>query len=377
VIGIAETGSGKTLSFMIPALMHVKNNSQKGGKKTPRVLVMAPTRELALQIEDHTNSVKSEDHKLVCLYGGSSKITQGNKCKSGVDVVIGTPGRIIDMLESKLVDFSKVEFLVFDEADRMLDMGFEPQIRSVLEYIPKKAGERQTMMFSATWPTEVKKIAREYMSDPIQVTKGSTELTANKRIEQIVLLLTYREKLKELQSLLKEIGSEKIIIFGLYKKSVDSLAETLESFGYRNEIAVMHGNKSQPQREAALKEFHEGKKRILVTTDVCARGMDIKKVKYVINYEYPLTTEDYVHRIGRTGRAGEVGKAITFFDPVENKPLSRELADVLTEAGQPVPDGLRKLADSTFARPVRSYTDKLYGGKYEFKSEEKSTHIKF
>ena len=169
----------------------------------------------------------------------------------------------------------------------------------------------------------------------------------------------------------------KLIIFTLYKKSTEYVRQILENNGYSNDVAVMHGNLRQDQREQALHDFHSNAKRILLTTDVCARGMDIKKVKYVINYEYPLTTEDYIHRIGRTGRAKETGIAYTYFDPVENKPLSRELVDILKEADQKVPKDLQDLADKTFARPQRSYTDKLYGGKYEYKTEKKSTHIKF
>jgi superfamily II DNA/RNA helicase len=184
------------------------------------------------------------------------------------------------------------------------------------------------------------------------------------------------KKLPKFLNLLKTLEG-KLIIFTLYKKSTNYVLQVLENAGYGDEVAIMHGDLNQAKRESSLKEFHMDSKRILLTTDVCARGMDIKKVKYVVNYEYPLTTEDYVHRIGRTGRAKETGVSYTFFDPVENKPLSRELVDILKEANQEVPKDLQDLADKTFARPVRSYTDKLYGGKYEYVTDKKSSHIKF
>lgn len=374
LIAIAETGSGKTLAFMIPALMHIKNNPSKN----PLVLCLTPTRELALQIEDHTLAVKSSNVETICLYGGASKQGQIELIKNKKpNIIIGTPGRIIDLLESNELNLSDISYLVFDEADRMLDLGFEPQIRKILSYVKKKAGERQTLMFSATWPVEVERIASDFLSNPIKITKGSNELSANKRVTQTVHVIDRNKKIDKLLEVLKENSKEKTILFGLYKKSVDFLEGFLSKKGYGKDLAVIHGDKNQTAREEAINLFHKGKKRILLTTDVCARGMDIKHVTLIINYEYPLTTEDYVHRIGRTARNKEVGTAITLFDPVENAPLSRELVDVLKDADQPIPEELQKIADKTYARPQRSYLDKLYGGKYEYKTQEKAKHIKF
>lgn len=360
---------------MIPALMHIKNSDSK---KKPLVLVLTPTRELAIQVEEHTQAVKSSSVESICLYGGAPKQGQiENIKKKHPQVIIGTPGRIIDLLESNELDLSEISYLVFDEADRMLDLGFEPQIRNILKYVKKKAGSgRQTLMFSATWPVEVERIASDFLENPIKITKGSEELSANKRINQTVFVIDKNQKISKLLDLLRQ-HKEKTILFALYKKSVDFLEGFLAKKGYGNDLAVIHGNKNQSAREEALNSFHKGEKRILLTTDVCARGMDIKHVKLVINYEYPLTTEDYVHRIGRTARNKEVGTAITLFDPVENAPLSRELVDVLKTAEQSVPEELQKIADKTYARPQRSYLDKLYGGKYEYKTQEKSSHIKF
>ncbi|KAG6731471.1 hypothetical protein I3843_01G123500 [Carya illinoinensis] len=339
IVAIAKTGSGKTLGYLVPAfilLRHCRNNPQNG----PTVLVMAPTRELATQIQDEVMKFgRSSGVSCTCLYGGAPKGPQLKELDRGADIVVATPGRLNDILEMKKVDFRQVSLLVLDEADRMLDMGFEPQIRKIVNEIPPR---RQTLMYTATWPKEVRKIASDLLVNPVQVNIGSVdELAANKAITQYVEVVPQMEKQRRLEQILRaqERGS-KVIIFCSTKRLCDQLARSIgRSFG----AAAIHGDKSQGERDWVLNQFRSGKSPILVATDVAARGLDIKDIRVVINYDFPTGVEDYVHRIGRTGRAGATGMSYTFFSEQDWK-YAADLIKVLEGANQHVPPEVREIA---------------------------------
>nr|GLL38443.1 ATP-dependent RNA helicase-like protein DB10 isoform X1 [Ipomoea trifida] len=339
IVAIAKTGSGKTLGYLIPGFIHLKqrrNNSRLG----PTVLVLSPTRELATQIQDEAVKFsKSYQISCTCLYGGAAKGPQLRDLDRGVDIVVATPGRLNDILEMRRVSLNQVSYLVLDEADRMLDMGFEPQIRKIVKEVPTR---RQTLMYTATWPKEVRKIAADLLINPVQVNIGNVdELVANKSITQYVEVLPQTDKRRRLEQILRsqEQGS-KVIIFCSTKKMCNLLAGNLtRQFG----AAAIHGDKSQGERDFVLNQFRTGRSPVLVATDVAARGLDIKDIRVVINYDFPTGIEDYVHRIGRTGRAGATGLAYTFFGDQDGKYAS-DLIKVLEGANQRVPVELRDIA---------------------------------
>ncbi|KAL5541451.1 hypothetical protein UlMin_009161 [Ulmus minor] len=339
IVAIAKTGSGKTLGYLIPAFMLLRqrcNNPQFG----PTVLVLAPTRELATQIQEEVIKFgRASRVSCTCLYGGAPKGLQLKELDRGADIVVATPGRLNDILEMKKIDFGQVSLLVLDEADRMLDMGFEPQIRKIVNEIPPR---RQTLMYTATWPKEVRKIASDLLVNPVQVNIGSVnELAANKSITQYVEVVPQMEKQRRLEQILRsqERGS-RVIIFCSTKRLCDQLARSIgRNFG----AAVIHGDKSQGERDWVLNQFRNGKSPILVATDVAARGLDVKDIRVVINYDFPTGIEDYVHRIGRTGRAGATGLAYTFFSEQDWK-FAADLIKVLEGANQTVPPEVREIA---------------------------------
>ncbi|ERN15557.1 DEAD-box ATP-dependent RNA helicase 5 [Amborella trichopoda] len=374
-IGIAATGSGKTLAFGVPALMHIlqKENRKHSKRSLPLCLVLSPTRELAQQIADVLSDAgKPCDIKCVCLYGGTSKGPQISSLKSGVEIVIGTPGRLKDLMEAGLCCLEEVSFVVLDEADRMLDMGFEPEVRSILS---QTCRSRQTVMFSATWPLAVHQLAQEFMDpSPVKVVVGSEDLAANHDVMQIVEVLDERSRDTRLISLLDKYHQSqrnKVLVFVLYKKEAVRVETMLQRRGWK--VVSVHGDKAQQDRTKSLSLFKEGKCPLMIATDVASRGLDIPSVEVVINYSFPLTTEDYVHRIGRTGRAGKKGVAHTFFTQ-ENKGLAGELVNVLREAGQVVPEALLK-----FGTHVKKKESKLYGAHFKEigKDALKSTKITF
>ncbi|XP_043808460.1 DEAD-box ATP-dependent RNA helicase 5 isoform X2 [Manihot esculenta] len=358
-IGIAKTGSGKTLAYGIPAIMHVLSKRKRASankRVNPLCLVLAPTRELADQISvvlhdaGEPCSVKS-----VCLYGGTSKGPQISSLKSGVDIVIATPGRLKDLIEMNVCNLTEVSFVVLDEADRMLDMGFRQEVRSILG---NTCSARQMIMFSATWPLDVHNLAEEYMDpNPIKVVVGSEDTAANHDVMQIVEVLEEHLRDDRLIALLdKYHKSQRVLVFALYQKEAARLEGMLKTRGWK--VVSIHGNKAQDQRTKALSLFKKGSCPLMVATDVAARGLDVPDVEVVINYSFPLTTEDYVHRIGRTGRAGKKGVAHTFFTH-QNKGLAGELVNVLREAGQVVPSALLK-----FGTHVKKKESKLYGAHF-------------
>jgi len=374
LVGIAETGSGKTLAFSIPALSSMAASStSKKPRRSPRMLVLSPTRELAMQSQDVLEEFGAVvGLRSVVLYGGVPKHAQiGELKKRNVDCVVATPGRIKDLINDGSCDLSQIEHLVLDEADRMLDMGFEEDVRYIISQC--KQTDRQTAMFSATWPAAIQKIAMEYMSNPIRVYVGfeaivgsngenqvDDSLSANKRVQQTVEVIEDRAREQRLRALLKQHQKDKqtrkpqrILVFALYKKEAERLEFSLRRDGF--DVCSIHGNKNQQSRTAALADFKSGKCPLLVATDVAARGLDIPNVEVVINFTFPLTIEDYVHRIGRTGRAGKTGISITFFQPTD-KSHAGELQQVMRQAGQHVPESLMK-----FGSTIKKKEHKLYG----------------
>jgi len=344
VVGIAQTGSGKTGSFILPALVHIAAQEPLGRGDGPICLVVVPTRELAQQVAQVANELgRPMNVRNCCVYGGAPKGPQLRDLERGAEICIATPGRLIDFLEMGKMNLRRCTYLVFDEADRMLDMGFEPQIRKVTDQIRP---DRQVLMWSATWPKEVKSLAEDYLREYIQVNIGATQLSANHMIMQIVDVCAEYEKEMKLEALLQDIMKEKqnkTIIFTETKKKSDELARKIKHDGYP--ARCIHGDKTQQERDWVLSEFKHGRMPILVATDVASRGLDVSDIKFVINYDYPQSSEDYVHRIGRTGRAGQTGTAYTFFTP-QNSKQAKDLVEVLREAQQAVSPKLQMYADS-------------------------------
>lgn len=294
---------------------------------------------MALQIKVECDKFgASSQVKNTVVYGGVPKHSQIRDLRSGKEIVIATPGRLIDHLEQSNTNLRRVTYLVMDEADRMLDMGFEPQIRSIVSQIRP---DRQTLMWSATWPKEVQAISREFQKDAYQVHVGSMDLQANKNITQVVEVLNDNTKWERLQYHLRGIAEgSRVLIFVETKKGADMLTRSLRAIGIH--AGAMHGDKSQQERDQTLAEFRSGRSPMLIATDVAARGLDVKDVRVVINFDMPNNIEDYVHRIGRTGRAGAKGIAVSFFTEKASK-MAKELVVILREAGQDVPPELQSM----------------------------------
>ncbi|USW55715.1 Putative ATP-dependent RNA helicase DEAD-box, Helicase superfamily 1/2, ATP-binding protein [Septoria linicola] len=341
VVGIAETGSGKTLTYTLPAIVHINAQPLLAQGDGPIVLILAPTRELAVQIQEEVSKFgKSSRIRNTCVYGGVPKGGQIRDLARGVEVCIATPGRLIDMLEAGKTNLRRVTYLVLDEADRMLDMGFEPQIRKIIGQIRP---DRQTCMWSATWPKEIRQMANDFQQNFIQVNVGSHDLHANKRITQIVEVCSDFEKrdkmLRHLEKIMED-KSHKILIFTSTKRVADDITRLLRQDGWP--ALSIHGDKQQNERDWVLNEFKTGKSPIMVATDVASRGIDVKDITHVFNYDYPNNSEDYVHRIGRTGRAGRLGTAVTLFT-TDNSKQARDLVSILREAGQQIDPRLEEM----------------------------------
>ncbi|MCW4454322.1 DEAD/DEAH box helicase [Flavobacterium sp. MXW15] len=322
----AQTGTGKTAAFGLPLLQHLGTSPQPvgNGPRKPRALVLAPTRELATQVHD---SLRGYSKYLripsACIYGGVGMGNQLDVLRRGVDLLVACPGRLIDHLERRSIDLSGIEILVLDEADRMLDMGFLPSIKRILAKLPRQ--NRQTLLFSATFEESIKQLALEFMRDPrqIQVTpKNTVAETITHRVHPV----DGGRKRELLLHLLAEDSRVQTLVFGRTKHGCDKLATFLEKSGIKT--AAIHGNKSQGQRLRALSDFKAGRVTVLVATDIAARGIDINELPKVINYDLPMVPEDYVHRIGRTGRNGSTGEAISLVAQDEAK-LLRQIVRML------------------------------------------------
>ena len=327
LIGCAETGTGKTAAFLLPIIQKLSERTRPG----VRVLVLAPTRELAIQIqESYTDLNQVKANRSVVVIGGANIRTQIADLRRGATVVIATPGRLLDLKERRVINLSTVEVLVLDEADRMLDMGFLPAIKQVLAMLPSK---RQTLLFSATMSSSIESLARSTMIQP-KLVEVSRRGSAAQMIEQTAYSVAQENKTALLLDLLEqESGQEsldRVLVFTRTRRGAERISHILKARNHR--VNRIHADRSQPQRETALREFRNGQARVLVATDIAARGLDVDAISHVINYDVPAAPEDYVHRVGRTGRAGNYGKAITIVAPVDE--LSMRAIERLT--GQPV-----------------------------------------
>jgi len=309
LLGVAQTGTGKTAAFALPLLDRMSSNPKKLAPKRPRALVLTPTRELAAQIEaSFATYGKYVDVTNTVVFGGVSQVPQVKVLRRGVDVLVATPGRLLDLIDQKEIDLRRVEFFVLDEADRMLDMGFVRDVRKVLALLPPR---RQSLLFSATMPDDIVKLAGSFLHDPIRV-EVTPPATTVERIDQQVLFVEKADKRKLLSWVLEDKSIEQVLVFSRTKHGADRIVKHLKR---EMESAVaIHGNKSQGQRERALKGFRDGTTRVLVATDIAARGIDVPGITHVINYDLPNIPDSYVHRIGRTARAGRDGVAISFCD---------------------------------------------------------------
>ena len=312
LLGGAQTGTGKTAAFALPLLQRLSKETPPNGPRKPRALILTPTRELAVQVGE---SMKTYGRHLrlnvATIYGGAGMGPQVDHLRRGVDILVATPGRLIDHMERGSAKLDAIEMLVLDEADRMLDMGFLPAIKRILNRVPK---ERQTLLFSATFEDQIKSLALEFMRNPKQV-----QVTARNTIAETIVHRAHpvdgSRKRDLLIDILTKRHTDQVLIFGKTKHGCNRLAEQLETAGLK--AVAIHGNKSQAQRQKALRDFKMGKARVLVATDVAARGLDIPNLPLVINHDLPMVAEDYIHRIGRTGRAGATGEALSLVSPEE------------------------------------------------------------
>ncbi|WP_442865947.1 DEAD/DEAH box helicase [Aminobacter sp. HY435] len=318
ILGIAQTGSGKTAAFALPILSKIITLGTKRRPKTARALILAPTRELAVQIEDTIKILAKGAHISTALVlGGVSRFSQVKKISPGVDVLIATPGRLTDLVREGDLVLADTQWLVLDEADRMLDMGFINDVKRIAKATSKA---RQTALFSATMPAEIAELAKGLLRDPLRVEVAPQGTTAAE-IRQSIVLARTKQKRKILSDMLADEAMRSVIVFARTKHGADRVTRDLERDGF--EAAVIHGNKSQNARQKALNGFRDGSVRILVATDIAARGIDVPGISHVVNFDLPDEAESYVHRIGRTGRNGADGIAVTLVDPSENAKLKQ------------------------------------------------------
>jgi len=365
VIGCAETGTGKTAAFLLPTIQNLSLQPRPG----IRVLVLAPTRELALQIEKNYSELNHlKGNRSVLVMGGANIRTQIAELRRRATIVIATPGRLLDLKERGAIDLSTVEVLVLDEADRMLDMGFLPAIRKVLAMLPSK---RQTLLFSATMSSTIESLARSTMTRP-KLVEVNQRGRAAQMVEQTAYSVSLENKTALLLDLLERANEreslEKVLVFTRTRRGSERLSHILKARNHS--VNRIHADRSQPQREAALRDFRDGSTRVLVATDIAARGLDVDAVSHVINYDVPDVPEDYVHRVGRTGRAGKQGKAITIVTPIDE--LSMKAIERLI--GQPVkrivPEGFGGLvAAARTGRPVVPFGRANKGGVRSFRPQ--------
>ena len=314
ILAGAQTGTGKTAAFALP-LLHMLQNAESKRRRV-RVLVLVPTRELASQVGESFRDYGSNlRFKTSTLYGGVSINTQIDKIKKGVDIVVATPGRLLDHLNQKTLNLSELETFVLDEADRMLDMGFIRDIKKILKYLPE---EKQNLLFSATFPNEIKSLADSLLNSPKRIQVKSNNSTADK-VEQVVYPVDKSRKRELLAHCIKEENWFQVLVFSRTKHGANKLAQQLNKEGI--DADALHGNKSQAQRTRALKDFKDLKTQVLVATDIAARGIDISLLPHVVNFDLPYVPEDYIHRIGRTARAGQEGEAISLVSADEHKLL--------------------------------------------------------
>lgn len=331
VMGIAQTGTGKTAAFGLPLLQLLSDNKFRPAKRATRALILAPTRELALQIETSLRGwAKQLPLRICAIVGGVPRRPQVNRVSGGVDIVVGTPGRVVDLMSTSELRLDGVSHFILDEADRMLDLGFSKDIKRVASAIPR---QRTSLLFSATMANDVVHLAEALLNDPVRVEVARTETTAIK-IEQQVYFVPTREKRFLLNKILEDEAVSRVIVFTRTKHGANRVAEQLMKDGTPAE--ALHGNKSQAARQKSLDRFKQGRARVLVATDIASRGIDVNNVSHVINFDLPDVTDSYVHRIGRTARAGASGVAITFCDNAEAgllRQIERQTGTSLDVAG--------------------------------------------
>lgn len=326
LLGCAQTGTGKTAAFAIPILQNLflQRNHENGGQHI-KALILTPTRELAIQIDESFAAYGANLHfKHLVIFGGVSQFHQTSALKKGVDILIATPGRLLDLVEQRLINLQHIEIFVLDEADRMLDMGFIHDVKRIITKIPAK---RQTLFFSATMPDEIAKLSNSILTNPVRIEVTPVSSTAEK-IEQAVYFVERNDKKSLLIHLLKSPEIKSALVFTRTKHGADKIAKELHRANIKCD--AIHGNKSQAARQNALNNFKDGKIRVLVATDIAARGIDVDDLTHVINFELPNVAETYVHRIGRTGRAGQSGIALSFCD-MEEREYLRDINKLISQ----------------------------------------------
>ena len=374
LLGIAQTGTGKTAAFVLPLLHRLSRQRANNGQRGPRALVLAPTRELAIQIGGEFRAYGKHLHlRQAVIYGGVGQKPQVSTLSRGVEILVATPGRLLDLMNQRRLDLGAVEFLVLDEADRMLDMGFVRDVRKIISAVPKA---RQSMLFAATMPGDVARLAGELLSDPvrIEVTRQSTPVA---RIEQRLYHVEAARKGALLASILNDPALSRVLVFARTKHRANRVAEQLGKRGHAAE--AIHGNKSQGARQRALERFRAGDARVLVATDIVARGIDVDGVTHVINYELPNEPESYVHRIGRTARAGAGGEAFSFCDPSERgylRDIERLIQRPLTVIGDvPAPAASERWSKAKVPRGMhRHKVGQRHNGRNRKRSSNRGAH---
>ena len=353
ILGCAQTGTGKTAAFAIPILQRISKEKKVDNERKLKALIVAPTRELAIQIgENVTTYSKHLDIKSTVIFGGVNQSSQVRKIKSGVDVLIATPGRLIDLSNQRHIDLKNVKYFILDEADRMLDMGMIHDVKRIISKLPK---ERQNLLFSATMPKEVMKLVNSILKNPVNVEVQPVSSTVD-IISQGAYMVSKKNKKSLLVHLLKDESIKSVIVFSRTKHGANKIAKDLNNVGI--EAAAIHGNKSQNQRQLALNNFKEGSLRVLVATDIAARGIDVDELSHVINYDLPDVPETYVHRIGRTGRAGRDGVAITLCDSEELE-MFRRIEKVIGKAIPVLEEEKFEIIETVISQKTLNQIDKL------------------
>lgn len=370
LLGIAQTGTGKTAAFSLPSLHHLAQNGNRRSHKGCRMLVLSPTRELAAQIAENMREyARFLDLSVTCIFGGVPINQQKRKISPGVDILVATPGRLLDLIEQKALHLNDVEIFVLDEADQMMDLGFIVPLKRIANMLPKK---RQSLFFSATMPKAIAELGQRFLTNPARV-EVAPQATTAERVDQFVTFVNQKEKQALLTLRLRELDFERVLVFCRTKHGSDKVVRALQGAGLKS--AAIHGNKSQGQRTAALSAFKSGEIRILIATDIAARGIDVSGVSHVFNYDLPNVPEQYVHRIGRTARNGAEGIAMAFVDG-EERGLLRDIEKLIKtkleaiplpkgfqEAAAALPPPVKKPAGNSGGRPPRGGGRNASGGK--------------
>lgn len=348
LVGIAKTGSGKTLSYLLPMIPHImktqKNNLKTQRNQQPTSLVILPTRELAKQVSDEFNYFAFAcGIRFATVYGGEKKYRQQTFLNNGVHTVIGTPGRIIDFMSDNVLELGKVDYLVVDEADMLFDMGFEQSVRNI---IMSTSDVRQTVMFTATWPKQIEVFASDYLTNPEKIQIGGSEITMNEDIYHMFIYCPEEVLQDNLTKIINENIDKKFLVFVNTKVHAEFIKEKLLEAKIKCES--LHSDKDQFQRNLALKGFANGNVRVLIATDVASRGIDIKDIDYVVNYQMPTNSDSFVHRVGRTGRAGKQGIAISFYDEKSRKEVMKFVCGKMKDIGVKVPEKFKSIAYSYY-----------------------------